>query len=76
MKDKINEFIAHEIAPLYNLWVREAQLNEIESEVLYHKLFNPEKPTECDIADMLCYEERTIRRIWRKVRNKIYKIIP
>lgn len=76
MKDKINDAIINEISPLFEVWKNDAKLNETESLVLYHKLFNPDKPTEMDIADLLGYEERTIRRIWKKVRNKIYKIIP
>lgn len=76
MKDKISDLIIKEITPLYKIWIETANLNDIESKVLFHKLFNPNKPTETDIADMLSYEERTIRRIWKKVRNKIYKILP
>lgn len=76
MKDKISDLIIKEIIPLYKIWIEMAKLDEFESKVLYHKLFNPNKPTETDIADMLGYEERTIRRIWKKVRNKIYKILP
>lgn len=76
MKDKISDLIINEIAPLYKIWTEEAKLDELESKVLYHKLFNKEKPTEIEIAEMLHYEERTIRRIWKKVRHKIYKILP
>lgn len=76
MKDKISDLIINEIAPLYKIWVENAKLDEIESKVLYHKLFNPNKPTETDIAELLCYEERTIRRIWKRVRHKLYKILP
>ena len=76
MKDKISDLIIKEITPLYKIWIETANLNDIESKVLFHKLFNPNKPTETDIADILGYEERTIRRIWKKVRNKIYKILP
>ena len=76
MKDKISDLSINEIAPLYKVWTDEAKLDKTESDVLYHKLFNPNKPTEIEIAEMLGYEERTIRRIWKKVRNKIYKILP
>ena len=76
MKDKISDLIIKEITPLYKIWIETAKLDDIESKVLFHKLFNPNKPTEADIADILGYEERTIRRIWKKVRNKIYKILP
>lgn len=76
MKDKISDKIIDEIAPLYEVWSKEAKLNYLEAKVLYHKLFDPNKPTEIEIAEYLHYEERTIRRIWKRVRHKIYKILP
>ena len=56
MKDKISDLIINEIAPLYKVWTDEAKLDKTESDVLYHKLFNPNKPTEIEIAEMLGYE--------------------
>lgn len=76
MKDKISATIIDNIAPLYEVWSVEADLDETERIVLYDKLFNPEMPTETDIAKKIFVDERTVRRIWKKVRHKIYKILP
>ena len=74
--DKLKSFIASEIAPLYELWVVNARLNEVEAKVLYYKLFDPDTPTTQLIAMLMTYDESSIRRIWRKVKKKIYKILP
>lgn len=76
MRDKINSIIINNIAPLYEVWSVKANLDETERIVLYDKLFNPDMPTEIDIAKKIFVDERTVRRIWKKVRNKIYKILP
>lgn len=74
--DKIKEFITNEIAPLFEIWSLNAKLGDVEKKVLYHKMFNPQKLSNAKIASILNYSERQIRRIWRKVQRKIYKILP
>lgn len=76
MKDKINKVVVEQIASLYGNWCVEANLDDEERKLLYDKLFNPEMPTEEDIAKKLYCDVRTVIRKWRKVRNKIYKLLP
>lgn len=76
MKDKINKVVIEKISSLYGIWCVEAKLNDEERKLLYDKLFNPDMPTEDEIASKLFCDVRTVRRMWKKVRHKIYKILP
>lgn len=82
---KVTKAIIEHIEPLFDVWKRDACLNEEESIVLYHKLFDPEKPDDLTIRDILAdkidkkyqyYHIIKIRRIYKKARNKLNKILP
>lgn len=82
---KIQKAICEKIEPLFETWKRQANLDEEESLVLYLKLFDPEKPNDITIRDILAdklhksyefYHERKIHRIFKKARKKINKILP
>lgn len=82
---KINKAISEKIEPLYDVWKREANWTEEEAIVIYHKLFDAEKPNDITIRDILAdkldksyqyYHERKINRIYKRARKKLNKILP
>ncbi len=82
---KIQKAICEKIEPLFDIWKRKANLSDEESVVVYAKLFDPEKPNDITIRDILAdklnksyefYHERKIHRIFKKARKKINKILP
>lgn len=83
---KIEKAICEQLKPLYEIWEKQAGWSKEESIVMYHKLFDPEKPNEKLILDILAdklenksyeyYYERKIHRIYKKARQKLIKILP
>ena len=82
---KINKAICEKIEPLYDVWKHEAGWTEEEAIVMYHKLFDAEKPNDITIRDILSdkldrsyefYHERKIHRIYKRARKKLNKILP
>lgn len=82
---KIQEAICKEIEPLYKEWCENAGWTEEEAIVMYHKLFDAEKPDDTTIqyilADKICksmehYHKRKVNRIYRSARRKLNKILP
>lgn len=85
IEPKITEAICKEIEPLFDIWKREANWTEEEAIVMYHKLFDPERPDDLTIIDILAdkfsreysyYHKRKINRIYKSARNKLNKILP
>lgn len=82
---EIEKAICEQIMPLYNIWKEKAGWNEEESIVMFHKLFDPEKPNEKTILEILAdstkdksyefYYERKIHRIYKRARQKLIKIL-
>ena len=84
-EDKISKAICDQIEPLYDIWKHEAGWTEEEAIVIYHKLFDPEKPNEQTIMDILAdelgniyryYNRVKIVRIYKRARKKLNKILP
>lgn len=82
---KISKAICDKIEPLYDIWKREAGWTEEEAVVIYHKLFDAEKPDDLTIRDILAdefgrqyqfYHQRKIHRIYKSARKKLNKILP
>lgn len=85
IEPKIQKAICDEIEPLYDIWKREANWTAEEAVVMYHKLFDFEKPDDLTIRDILAdklgkeylyYHPYKIVRIYRKARKKLNKILP
>lgn len=81
---KINKAICKKIEPLYDIWKREAGWTEEEALVMFHKLFDEEKPDDKTIKDILAdefdksfefYHERKINRIYNRARKKLNKVL-
>ena len=68
--------------PLLEVWINACDLDEVEAEILRLKRFDESKPNEEEILAILqekygyYYCDRQLRRLWRKIQNKIDKIIP
>ena len=82
---KINKAISEKIEPLYDVWKREANWTDEEAIVMYHKLFDEEKPDESTIRDILAdkldksyqyYNRIKIYRIYKRAKKKLNKILP
>lgn len=85
IEEKISKAICDQIEPLYEIWKREAKWTDEEAIVVYHKLFDPEKPSDLTIQDILAdelgqeylfYHQRKIHRIYKRARKKLNKILP
>ena len=82
---KIQDAICKEIEPLYNEWCKTAGWTDEEAIVMYHKLFDAEKPDDTTIQYILAdkvnkglehYHKRKVNRIYRSARRKLNKILP
>lgn len=82
---KIHKAICKEIEPLYDIWLNEANWTDEEATVMYHKLFDPEKPDDTKIQCILAekfgkhfmyYHKRKVNRIYKSARKKLNKILP
>lgn len=85
IEPKITKAICDKIEPLFDIWKREANWNDVEAVVMYHKLFDPDKPDDLTIQDILAdefgrefefYHKRKINRIYKTARKKLNKILP
>lgn len=80
--DKIDREVKRHIQPLYNEWCEKANLTEIEKRILYLKEFDDRKLNEYEQMDVLqeefsyYYDLRTYQNHWKKLKKKIYKILP
>lgn len=80
--DKIDTAIKQKIKPLYELWCSEANLTELESRILFLKEFDTRKLNEYEQLDELekdfnyYVSFKTYQNHWRKLKKKIYKILP
>ena len=81
-KDKIEVAFRENNMPLFKVWCEAAELNELESEVLFLKRFDERCLTEPEIIEILqkkfnyYYSDRAFRKFWYKIQKKIEKIIP
>jgi len=82
---KINKAICERIEPLFDIWKREAGWTEEEACVMYHKLFDEEKPNEETIQDILAdefdkgyeyYHRTKIHRLYKRAKKKLNKVLP
>lgn len=85
IEQKIQEAICKEIEPLFDIWKEQAKWTDAEACVVYHKLFDSEKPDDetilCILADEIdksyqYYNVKLVGRIYRKARKKLNKILP
>lgn len=80
--DKIDREVKRHIKPLHQLWCEKANLTSIECKMLYLKEFDDRKLNEYEQIDELqkefnyYYDLRTYQNHWRKLKKKIYKILP
>lgn len=74
--DKILKAITEIASPLYKEWKENCNLTDEEAVVVYHKLFNPKKPTNEEIAEIIHWDIRTVSRRYKSARNKIFKYLP
>lgn len=85
IEHKIQDAICKELEPLYDIWKRESKWTEEEAIVMYHKLFDSDKPDDLTILSILAdnlgkeylyYHKRKVNRIYRSARKKLNKILP
>lgn len=80
--DKIDKEVKQYIKPLFKLWCEKANLTELESRILYLKEFDDRNLNEYQQIDILqnefnyYYDLRTYQNHWKKLKKKIYKILP
>lgn len=80
--DKIDREVKRHIRPLYEKWCKDANLTPLESRILFLKEFDERKLNEYDQLDELerdfnyYVSFRTYQNYWRKIKRKIYKILP
>ena len=80
--NKIDREVKRHIRPLYNVWCEKANLTELEKRILYLKEFDDRKLNEYQQIDILqaefsyYYDLRTYQNHWKKLKKKIYNILP
>ena len=80
--NKIDIEVKKCIIPLYEIWCEKANLTELEKRILYLKEFDDRNLNEYQQIDLLqnefnyYYDLRTYQNHWKKVKKKIYKILP
>lgn len=80
--DKIDREVKRQIRPLYEVWCEKANLTDLEKRILYLKEFDERKLNEYQQLDILqeefnyYYDLRTYQNHWKKIKKKIYKILP
>lgn len=80
--DKIDKAVKKQIQPLYEVWCQEANLTELEKKILFLKEFDDRNLNEYEQIDILqkefnyFYDLRTYQNHWRKLKKKLYKILP
>lgn len=83
LEDKIQAKICDTIMPLFDIWKEQANWTEEEAIVMYHKLFDSEKPDDYTILDILsdkfgktyCYHRMKVNRLYKSARRKLNKIL-
>lgn len=80
--DKIDREVKKHIRPLYDVWCEKANLTDIEKRILFLKEFDDRKLNEYDQLEELerdfnyYVSFKTYQNFWRKIKKKIYKILP
>lgn len=80
--NKIDREVKKYIQPLYEVWCEKANLTSLERRILYLKEFDDRNLNEYDQLEELqrdydyyvCF--KTYQNYWRKIKKKIYKILP
>lgn len=81
-ENKIDRAIKKEIRPLFDLWCEKAKLTEVECRILYLKEFDDRNLNEWDQLDELQRDFnyyvsfKTYQNHWRKLKKKIFRILP
>lgn len=81
MSDELNKAIKQFAIPLFTLWSTKANLNKIEQKILFLKCFDTRNFNEMEQIEELqkkfdyYYDLRTYQNHWRKLKNKILKIL-
>lgn len=79
---KIDKALKQQIRPLYEKWCEEAKLTDIEKRILFLKEFDERKLNEYEQMNELqkefnyYYDLRTYQNHWKKLKKKIFKILP
>lgn len=80
--DKIDKEVKKHIQPLYDLWCEKANLTDLEKKILFLKEFDDRKLNEYQQIEELqkefdyYYDLRTYQNHWKKLKKKIFKILP
>lgn len=80
--DKIDREVKRHIQPLYEVWCEKANLTSLEKKILFLKEFDDRKLNEYDQLEELEKEFnyyvsfKTYQNHWRKLKKKIFKILP
>ena len=81
MSDELEKAIKDFSKPLFTLWSTKANLNKIEQKILFLKCFDTRNFNEMEQIEELqkkfdyYYDLRTYQNHWRKLKNKILKIL-
>ena len=80
--NKIDREVKKHIRPLCEMWCEKANLTDLEKRILYLKEFDDRKLNEYDQLEELekdfnyYVSFKTYQNHWRKLKKKIYKILP
>lgn len=80
--DKIDREVKRHIRPLLDVWSEQANLTDLEKRILFLKEFDERKLNEWEQLDELerdfnyYVSFKTYQNHWRKLKKKIYKILP
>lgn len=80
--DKIDREVKRHIQPLYEVWCEKANLTSLEKKILFLKEFDDRKLNEYQQIEELqkefdyYYDLRTYQNHWKKLKKKIFKILP
>lgn len=80
--DKMLSAVTKQIMPLYEVWCNKAKLTDLESKILFLKEFDDRKLNESEQLEILkeefnyFYDLRTYQNLWKRIKKKIFKILP
>lgn len=80
--DKIDKEVKKQIQPLFEVWSKQANLTDIESKILYLKEFDDRNLNEFEQLNVLgkefnyYYSLPAYQKFWKRIKKKIYKILP
>ena len=80
--DKINKAFTEQVMPLFNVWVNACNLDVLEADILFYKMFDEHHYNEEQIIEILeekhgyYYSDRAFRKLWRKTKRKVESLLP